>query len=1123
MGCASSTAEVAKASRAAWQSFFRLDGLPVSLTVDQDQKNLRLRIVGLDCAEELPLLEHAVLKRDLTIKAATLIKIGAHVDQSFELAPVYHSPVRKYLMPKKHEVNEVTVSSSSADEVRKVVPTAVAALQDVAEIVKVLLIAALLKTDANAISDIFFMTPDLEANGQSKTVDLLEAEFKLAVFDQLQKNTSTISRASSIPPHKTVTEHVSEQAAGHQSQHLPLALRELQNGLEYQLHGPVSSGLTITGFEKFVGIGLAQKSLKDALGFKDTHTTESKPLILEIRTCFVSEQKVKSTGQLAEIQHFWEHTIMQKEQFANFVSWLDISERTWTIDRVFLNGILPAGHRYGAQAIAEHLLAPPLLFFQSKKESQSPSSEAFLNSMPDLEKLVVADVVNWNTYLLMAVCGRTEAEARQKLGDVLDFALSTELKAASLKKETLLKGSTLEVFQSTVLGKMVSSALKLWNEKLQRSVKMVSAEVVYGEGDEMIFGERRPRMAVVVQLAEEHAELRAKQKFGAVKEVVESERDSPMHGMGKFLEGAWVSHERVQFPGTNNAQQYFAGLSSVMTCFMHELQVERGLSCYAVAAEPTVLVTAGERLQNQRTRTDKAVQQLSEILRLAPALQEKGYIQSKHKDLLAVQEISVGLVLQRGRVNDAMRHVTPSWISRYETVCMGDTGYHSLIDRIMKTIVQALSFAAEGLESPEAKQVPDRCAFLLKCKEAVGRERGLMAAKSRSKLDDESRAKQLFKETTEGGEEALKRILEDKLLGPAPESQTLSDALAEARLLYTNDAKVPSDRAVELFERFTQWIQLAYGHIQTEIEALSEDIPAESTALARPEMQLGVQFEEQVDDGPLGLLLADMAANAFKNVVVMAGAGISVSANLPDFRSKGGLYDQLRQTTNITTPETIFTRQFLKEQPLLFYKVMQQLRADHVSPTLTHEFLKRLQDKKILRRVYTQNIDCLERKVGIQESLLVECHGTTRRARCDECRTFISKEEYFDQADPPRCRCGSALRPDIVLFGEPLPESFSQHKSDFQNADLLIIMGTSLKVHPFASLPKLIKPTCALLVINREFPQSLQLHRQVRTLRSRLSGTKLRKHVFLGGDCDTSVRWLMQEQGWEQRAIQVSV
>ena len=293
MGCANSSPVVPKASRAAWQSFFRLDGLPVSLIVEQVLKNLQLRIVGLDCPEELPLLEHAVLRRDLTIKTATLIKIGAHVDQSFELAPVYHSPLRQYLMPKKREVNEVTVSSSSADEVRNVVPTAGAALHDATEIIKVLvdcpanggergavvtmmrslkykLIAALLKTDAKTISDVYFMTPDLEANGQPITPDLLEAEFKLAVFDQLQKNTSTISRVSTIPPHKTLTEHVKEKAAGLQADHLPLALRELQNGLEYQLHGPVSSGLTIDGFEKFVGIGLAQKSLKDALGFKDS-------------------------------------------------------------------------------------------------------------------------------------------------------------------------------------------------------------------------------------------------------------------------------------------------------------------------------------------------------------------------------------------------------------------------------------------------------------------------------------------------------------------------------------------------------------------------------------------------------------------------------------------------------------------------------------------------------------------------------------------------------------------------------------------------------------------------------------------------------------------------------------
>ena len=343
MGCSSSAAVPPEAARAAWQSFFRLDGLPVSLIVEQHERNLQLRIVGLDCPEELPLLELAVLKRDLTIKTAVLMKIGAHVDQSFELAPVYHSPVRAYLVtkPKKHEV---TVTLSTADELRRAVPAAREESEE-AQIIKVLvecpavggergavvtmmrtlkykLIAACLKTESNAISDIFFMTPDLKANGSAKTVDLLEAEFRLAVFDQLQKNTSTVSRMSSVPPHKTMTEHVSEKAAQREAQReskdLPLALRELQHSLEYQLHGPVSSGLSIQGFEKFVGIGLAQKSLKDALGFKDM--LEVKPLILEIRTCFVSEQKVKSTGQLAEIQHFLRQAIMQKDSYSIIIS-----------------------------------------------------------------------------------------------------------------------------------------------------------------------------------------------------------------------------------------------------------------------------------------------------------------------------------------------------------------------------------------------------------------------------------------------------------------------------------------------------------------------------------------------------------------------------------------------------------------------------------------------------------------------------------------------------------------------------------------------------------------------------------------------------------------------------------
>ena len=181
---------------------------------------------------------------------------------------------------------------------------------------------------------------------------------------------------------------------------------------------------------------------------------------------------------------------------------------------------------------------------------------SFLDSMPDLEKLVVSDIVNWNTYLLMAVVGTSEAEANKKVGDVLRFALDTELNAAGLSRKMLYNGSVLEVFQNTVLGKMASAALAIWNEKLNRAIKMKSAEVVYGAGDEEIFGQRRPRMAVIVQLMEEHSEMRAKRRLGTDKVAVPKAAEfdlenptSPLEGMGACLEGVWGrSHSRVQLP-----------------------------------------------------------------------------------------------------------------------------------------------------------------------------------------------------------------------------------------------------------------------------------------------------------------------------------------------------------------------------------------------------------------------------------------------------------------------------------------------------------------------------------------------------------------------------------------------
>ncbi|CAJ1436613.1 unnamed protein product [Effrenium voratum] len=696
---------------------------------------------------------------------------------------------------------------------------------------------------------------------------------------------------------ESMMEHISNRAKQQGAlQDLPIVLRDLQRGLEYQLHGPASSGLLIDGFWKYVGIGLAQRSLQEMLGFKEA---ASPSLLLEVRTCFVSEKVAKSCGQFAEFSHLLHDAIVGTQEFANFVSWLDIPNRTWTIDRVYLNGVLPAGKRYGARAIAEHLLEPPLLFFQSQSSAQIGS---FLDSMPDLEKLVVSDIVNCNTYLLMAVVGTSEAETNKKVGDVLGFALDTELNAAGLSRKMLFHGSVLEVFQSTVLGKMASGALAIWNEKLNRAIKMKSAEVVYGAGDEEIFGQRRPRMAVIVQLMEEHSEMRAKRRLGTDKVAVPKATEfdlenptSPLEGMGACLEGVWGRrHSRVQLPAGTNGPHYFAGLSTAMTCLLHEMQVERGLSCRATAATGKAM-TAVDRLKSQRGSTDRVLAQLSDLVQLAFGLMEKGVLKSRHKEVLAWhQEISVGIVLQRGLVNDAIKHTISTWMGRYATVCATpDTGYHVLIDKLLKSILKVIGLASEGLDlSPQPDPFGkverlERCSLLLRFKEHIGRERGLLAAKGESRWTEEveDRAKRIFAETTDGTDELLQSILDDKLLGHATESKALVDALTEMHGFYKKeveqaDFRIPAEKAVQWFEIFTHWIQFAYDHLQTELEALVEDLPEDNIAQPRVDVDLRVTPEEDAGDEDLRQLLSDLRAGTLRKVVVMVGAGISVSANL---------------------------------------------------------------------------------------------------------------------------------------------------------------------------------------------------------------------------------------------------
>uniref|UniRef100_A0A8B9MMY3 NAD-dependent protein deacetylase sirtuin-2 n=1 Tax=Accipiter nisus TaxID=211598 RepID=A0A8B9MMY3_9AVES len=119
-----------------------------------------------------------------------------------------------------------------------------------------------------------------------------------------------------------------------------------------------------------------------------------------------------------------------------------------------------------------------------------------------------------------------------------------------------------------------------------------------------------------------------------------------------------------------------------------------------------------------------------------------------------------------------------------------------------------------------------------------------------------------------------------------------------------------------------------------------------------------------------------------KNVVCMVGAGISTSAGIPDFRSPGtGLYANL-QSYHLPYPEAIFEISFFKQHPEPFFALARELYPGQFKPTVCHYFMRLLQEKGLLLRCYTQNIDTLERVAGLDPELLVEAHGTFFTSHC---------------------------------------------------------------------------------------------------------------------------------------------
>lgn len=209
----------------------------------------------------------------------------------------------------------------------------------------------------------------------------------------------------------------------------------------------------------------------------------------------------------------------------------------------------------------------------------------------------------------------------------------------------------------------------------------------------------------------------------------------------------------------------------------------------------------------------------------------------------------------------------------------------------------------------------------------------------------------------------------------------------------------------------------------------------------------------------------------YKNIIVLVGAGISVSAGIPDFRTPGtGLYYNL-QKYNLPYAEAIFDIEYFQQNPKPFYTLSKELYPGNFAPTKTHYFIKLLGEEGLLLRCYTQNIDTLEDVAGIPKEKLVFAHGSFTSAHCVNCHkkhdTEYVRERIFSDEIPYCDECKGLVKPDIVFFGERLPRRFyNLMDEDFPLCDLLIVMGTALSVQPFGSLPYMVEDDVPRVVIN---------------------------------------------------------
>ena len=202
-----------------------------------------------------------------------------------------------------------------------------------------------------------------------------------------------------------------------------------------------------------------------------------------------------------------------------------------------------------------------------------------------------------------------------------------------------------------------------------------------------------------------------------------------------------------------------------------------------------------------------------------------------------------------------------------------------------------------------------------------------------------------------------------------------------------------------------------------------------------------------------------------RHTVFLGGAGVSTASGIPDFRSAYGLYREKQQGISY---EEMLSHEFFVRHTAEFYDFLRKVMLyPDAKPNPAHFALAKLEREGKLDAVITQNIDGLHQLAGSKN--VIELHGNANRYFCLSCGKTYDMSIVLNGEGVPKCDCGGTIRPDVVLYGEPLAErNITRAMEAIERAELLLVGGTSLVVYPAAGLVNYLPRGAKLVLLNRD-------------------------------------------------------